>query len=523
MNAESLGAQMADFTGMESEQGTDNVTVGTVSLEAQAEEETIGELLARLRHRLRPRRLPVGDVGMACAARVYHDTFGPLSAAVEDVSTQGAGLLVPKAADSSWFISDGDALTGVVVYCAGEPVYEGTATVRHATPQGEDLLIGIELDSRFIDLEALHRRRARLGFAERWKAFRERESASAAPGDFIDWIVDLHGFLERTRALLDAEEAALAAEDAPTRDQTLHQYLEAAAPFVVVRLTEARANLAELVRGVPENQLAEWRAFCRAQIGPILACSPLMRRAAEKPLGYAGDYEVMNMMYRGCGEGTSLFARALSRYWGQEAAARANVNGVEYLVERIRAVVGSNDDGRVRVASIGCGPAREIFVLLQRWPHLGPRLDITLVDQEERAVRYCERTLAPLAAATGARLRSIQAGIRPLLLSRGLGTALGECDLIYSTGLFDYLDDRCFAALLRGLYHALASGGTMAIGNVAAGNPSRPAMEFFCDWFLVHRDAEELQALARRLKPAPFALEVEAEPLGVNLFLMVCR
>src|SRR5262249_20653297 len=137
--------------------------------------------------------------------------------------------------------------------------------------------------------------------------------------------------------------------------------------------------------------------------------------------------------------------------------------------------------------------------------------------------RYCERTLAPLAAATGARVRSIQEGIRSLVLSRGLGRALGAHDLVYSAGLFDYLDQRCFVALLRGLYDALAPGGTMAIGNVATDNPSRAAMEFFCDWFLVHRRPEELKALARGLRPAPVAVDVEAEPLGVNLFLVVAR
>ena len=48
-------------------------------------------------------------------------------------------------------------------------------------------------------------------------------------------------------------------------------------------------------------------------------------------------------------------------------------------------------------------------------------------------------------------------------------------------------------------------------------------MEFFCDWFLVHRRPEELRDLARDLRPAPLAIEVEAEPLGVNLFLLVAR
>jgi extracellular factor (EF) 3-hydroxypalmitic acid methyl ester biosynthesis protein len=518
------GAHEADGGVTWGESLADGVILGAVPSAPGEDDAPSLERFARLPpHRLRPRRIRVENLGLTCAARASHETLGPLVAAVEDVSLQGVSLLVPGAGDGAWLVSNGDPLGELFVYCAGEPIYEGSATVRHAEAQGGDLLVGMELDSRFIDLEALHRRRMRLGFAERWEAFRQRESAGSDSGDFVEWILDLHAFLERTRSFLDAEEAALGAEDRPTREQTLQQYLHAAAPFVVARLNQARAELAGLVRNVPENQLAEWRAFCRAHIGPLIACSPLMRRAAEKPLGYPGDYEVMNMLYRDHAEGSSLFAKTLNLYGAQEAASRANINRVEYLVGKIRAVLASSREGRVRVASIGAGPAREISVLLEQWPELGPRLDVTLVDQDERAVRYCERTLAPMAAVTGARVRYIQQAIRPLVLSRGLGDALGECDLIYSAGLFDYLDDRCFAALLRGLYHALASGGTMAIGNVAANNPSRPAMEFFYEWFLVHRDPGQLRALAGGLKPAPLAVEVEAEPLGVNLFLVVSR
>jgi extracellular factor (EF) 3-hydroxypalmitic acid methyl ester biosynthesis protein len=527
MTAEDFGSSMVDPAAATGEPPADGMAADPDEGRAAGEGtsgETSGEALEHVPAlRLRPRRLRLGDLGLMCAARACHETLGPLVAAVEDVSLQGMGLVVPGAADGAWLVSGGDPLSGLAVYCGGEPIYQGTATVRHAEPQGGDLLVGMELDSRFVDLDVLDRHRRRRGFNERWRAFREQESPGPAAEGFIEWILDVHGFLERARTFLDGEEAALGSEDLPTREQAMQQYLDAAAPFVVARLSQARAELADLVRDVPENQLAEWRAFCRAHLGPLLACSPLMRRAAEKPLGYPGDYEVMNMLYRGQAEGSSLFAKTLSLYWSQEAAARANVNRIEYLVGRIRAVLASTREGRARVASIGCGPAREIAVVLERWPDLGPRLDLTLVDQEERAVRYCERTLAPVAAATGARVRFIQASIRSLLLARGLGTALGERDLIYSAGLFDYLDHRCSVALLRGLYQALAPGGTMAIGNVAADNPSRAAMEFFCDWFLVHRTAEEMRALARGLRPAPLAIDVEAEPLGVNLFLVVSR
>jgi SAM-dependent methyltransferase len=444
-------------------------------------------------------------------------------AAVEDVSVQGVGLLVPGGAEAAWFVSDGDSLASLAVYCAGDPIYEGTATVRHAAAEGIDLRLGVELVSSFIDVEALHRRRMRLGFVERWNAFSRQESPRTASADFVEWILDLHAFLERTRAFLDAEEAALGAEDGHTREQTLQNYLATAAPFLVARLSQARAELAELVRDVPKVRLAEWRAFSRAHIGPLLARSPLMRSAAEKPLGYPVDDELLNALYSEQAQGCSLFARALTQYWRQETAARAGLTRAEYLIDKIRAVVDSNPHRRVRVASIGCGAAREIATLLARWPDLGACLDLILLDPDERIVRYCERTLAPLAAATGARMRFVQAPIRRLLLTRNLGTALGECDLIYSAGLFDYLDQRCFVALLRGLYRALRPGGTMAIASLAADNPSRPAMEFFCDWFLVHREEYELRALAATLRPGPLDINVEAEPLGVNLFLVLTR
>ena len=121
-----------------------------------------------------------------------------------------------------------------------------------------------------------------------------------------------------------------------------------------------------------------------------------------KPLGYAGDYEMMNMLYRDHAEGDSLFGRALNLYAAQEGAARANINRLEYLSKKIRAAIEVR--GRVRVASIGCGPARELSVLLQESPELGPYIDVALIDQEERVLTYCERTLSPIAMRTGAKV-----------------------------------------------------------------------------------------------------------------------
>ena len=61
--------------------------------------------------------------------------------------------------------------------------------------------------------------------------------------------------------------------------------------------------------------------------------------------------------------GSDGSANARSARW---AAARANVNRIEYLGRKIREILAASDEQRVRIASIGCGPAREVAALLGR-------------------------------------------------------------------------------------------------------------------------------------------------------------
>jgi extracellular factor (EF) 3-hydroxypalmitic acid methyl ester biosynthesis protein len=231
----------------------------------------------------------------------------------------------------------------------------------------------------------------------------------------------------------------------------------------------------------------------------------------------------MNMLYRDPAEGDTLFGQALNICFTEEPAAVANKNRIAYLGALIRRTLAERPDGRVRIASLGCGPAREIAVLLEDSPELGPRLDVTLIDQEVRAVACCEQTLAPLAATTGARIHVVHEGLRSLLPRDSLLQKLGRSALIYSAGLFDYLPDRAFSRVLLVLFEALLPGGLVAVGNVAAHNPSRWVMEYFMEWFLIHRAPPDLLQLAAELRGSATSMSVDAEPSGVNLFLVVRR
>ena len=333
------------------------------------------------------------------------------------------------------------------------------------------------------------------------------------PKAFDAWLSDLRTYLWGAR-----EDCLWRAERGGLEDDIL----EEVAPHLVARMNRASADLQSLDRHVPDAERPRLQRSCREVLGPFFAHSPFMHRAATKPLGYAGDYELMNMLYRDHKEGATPFGKAINLYATQEAAARANINRVDLLVNLTHGEIEgrgrSRLSPRLRMASIGCGPAFEFEQFLSRYPGHGPKIDMTLVDQEEKALLQCEERIKPLAARADASLTVVRQSIRKLIAS---GAGFEGYDFIYSAGLFDYLGDRAFRMALAFLYGALAPGGCLAIGNFAADNPSRPAMEYFSDWVLVHRSRGDLLAFGNSLCPRPSSVTVTSEPLGVNLFLVV--
>jgi extracellular factor (EF) 3-hydroxypalmitic acid methyl ester biosynthesis protein len=482
---------------------------------------TVNPPPVRVTHRFRSRRVRIGQKDLeSLTASGHHGSLGHFSGPVENLSFHGLAVVVRDGAARAEVLLAGDRLEDLTVSDVEGPIFRGSGILRRIAEREGALSLGVEFEGTGLDLAEVYRRGSRHEFAKRWRTHSCRADQERISVQFKAWVLDLRIDLERVRDFLSAEVAALDLADQITRGEAEAQYLAEIAPQLVARLNRAAGELTTLVRDVPEDQQPAWRALCSTQLGHLFAQSPFMKRAAAKPLGYAGDYEMMNMLYRDHAEGSSLFGKALNLYATQEAAARANINRIDLLAGLIRDLA-SASPGPIRIASVGCGPAHEIEVTLRRWPEIGRRLEVALIDQEEGSIACCERKLIPLANQTGARIQFMRESVRRLIVAQDLSTALGPRDLIYSAGLFDYLNDRSFSALLGALYAALVPCGMLAVGNVSGNNPSRYAMEYFSGWFLVHRTKDELMSLGRRLAPIPRQVEVGAEPLGVNLFLYV--
>jgi extracellular factor (EF) 3-hydroxypalmitic acid methyl ester biosynthesis protein len=192
---------------------------------------------------------------------------------------------------------------------------------------------------------------------------------------------------------------------------------------------------------------------------------------------------------------------------------------VQYLADKIEAAVTRGDQHRpARILSVAAGPAMEIQHLLRKDPALlrAGRTEISLIDQDARALEHARERIEALAAQAGVEvtLRCINTSIRAVIVE-GLDDSY---DLVYSAGLFDYLKDRAARAAGARLVDALAPAGNAVIGNFDVANPTRPFMELVLDWPLYHRSADDLRSLFGDLGRG---MTVEREAAGVNLFAVI--
>src|SRR5687767_2805535 len=119
------------------------------------------------------------------------------------------------------------------------------------------------------------------------------------------------------RALPDADRVAVEQDTA----QQLKDSVNSALQPLFERFEQACAGIEPAAQPVH-------RSYCRKQLHPFLMCSPFMHRIYYKPLGYAGDYEMMNMIWRnGCG-GSSLFGKLLNAFILSQAPALSVRNRV---------------------------------------------------------------------------------------------------------------------------------------------------------------------------------------------------
>lgn len=259
----------------------------------------------------------------------------------------------------------------------------------------------------------------------------------------------------------------------------------------------------------------------------LMMQSPWMRRAREKPLGYPGDYELMNGLYANHFTGGTLFAKTLNMGIVATLAGEA-VRERKNAIKRVLSALLDERrpaDRPIRILSIAAGPAQETFELLEERDTVEHPVEIVLFDQDKRALAFAYNRLERIVSTRWqdrVKIVYLHDSIKRLLRDEGLFTGFGKFDAIFSCGLFDYLQPRTASSLIGNFCGNLASGGTVYVGNMTPDNPSRWFMEFHCDWYLLYRERDELIRIGRLGAPEA-EVSIMEEATGINPFVTLTR
>jgi extracellular factor (EF) 3-hydroxypalmitic acid methyl ester biosynthesis protein len=268
-----------------------------------------------------------------------------------------------------------------------------------------------------------------------------------------------------------------------------------------------------------ENQLISsefWRVT-----GDRLKCGVLQLRAREKPRGYAGDFETLQFFYehRLCDDQLGCL---FDRYFQGQAAVEAVRARIDLIAASIVEAVCSRPASEpFRIASIGSGPAIEIEIAARLVPEkYRDAIRVQLFDLDQAALDDAVRRIGAVL-----RLDQIAAYRENLyrISEQASRSALRASDFIFCTGLFDYLPDDSAARMLHFLYGKLTPSGRLMVGNFAPHNPSRAYMEWVGNWYLIHRDADDLSRLVTVAGISHAPWQIRADRTGIDLFLTIDR
>jgi hypothetical protein len=296
---------------------------------------------------------------------------------------------------------------------------------------------------------------------------------------------------------------------------------------------ETLCELFEMSRGFDEATAALGRAYAVPMILPFTIASPLHRRAHEKPLGYAGDYRMMELCFsEPAGDG--LFGAFIDAVVKNCTVIRAVVAREVVMRQAVRETIEAPGEGPVRILALAAGAAIELRRLLAEVGPLHRPVELILLDQDRTAHEVAHRHLTRILleqhrGMLPVEVRCLHSSVRQLLKpgteedERVINETLNGVDLIYSAGLYDYLSQPVAAALTRFLYGRLRPGGRLLIGNLVETADSTWVMDYILDWRLLYRTDETLLALARGLSPTPARSGITPDATGHCLFLDVTR
>jgi extracellular factor (EF) 3-hydroxypalmitic acid methyl ester biosynthesis protein len=341
--------------------------------------------------------------------------------------------------------------------------------------------------------------------------------------EFRDFVADSLYDLSVFKKFFDEQDRVFAGEPREVAAAGQAAVVRTEGPRFFAYLDAHLEALAAQVRDFTREEHERHGFYLRRQGWSVILASEFIKRSNLKPRGYAGDAEMMRMIYEHRPMGRFLFNQLVHLHPVSHPGAEAVRNRRRLVPRVMRELLAARPTAvPFRAFSVAAGPAWELQDVVQG-PEDAGRVEVTLLDQDPEALTLARTGVARLEKAVGAPLRVeyVADSVRTMLRGRDLAERLGRFHFIYSMGLFDYLTPPVARAVLARLYDLLEPGGVLLVGNYHARNPSRLYMEYWLDWRLYHRTEATFLELAEDLPAARRDVTIDAT--GCQMFLRLER
>ncbi len=251
-------------------------------------------------------------------------------------------------------------------------------------------------------------------------------------------------------------------------------------------------NLASDLRLMKMNSsIEEWNNtinVCRNHsLRQLVHEDPLSLRAYSKPRNYQGDAQLLDAIYRKdyseiATDEISPIGKEIFSYTIEckaPAAVRARCTLLAEMIDSLSKEITKPD-----ILSVACGHLREAH--LSEAVRAGNIGRLVGLDQDVQSLALVNKELSEFG------IETINGSVKALLSG---ALTLQKFDFIYSTGLYDYLEDRFAKTLTSRMFEMLRPNGRLLIANYMPDIEDVGYMETYMDWRLIYRDEAALISL----------------------------
>jgi len=272
--------------------------------------------------------------------------------------------------------------------------------------------------------------------------------------------------------------------------------------YVETKLTQHFKSIGRCIKNFNSEEYILHQKYYRDMLWFFLSdLVEINRFIRYKPLGYAGDFIIMNYFYDYCYKylGESSYEKSINFYTCNIPMAFSVVERKDFFKEKILETLRNKDS--IKILSIASGSARELTELVEEGKITKP-LYFDCLDFETEAFQDIKNTLQK-AKPEDTRYLSIRfnnESFMDFIKGKPMLNLFEKYDMIYSSGLFDYLSNRIARKLVAHLFDFLDNEATLFVTNAKNDMDYQAYYEMLGGWKLIHRKEEEVLAWADEIQ-----------------------